>query len=120
MRRLRALLLLKVRGATVIGMGERGLYSRILAPFRGSEFFFASRTDERSAAPGQLSLRRALDIYGDRRESLRADRVFAVAGNRVGDSLSPSIHNELFRKKGVSAAYTIASIELGSGRIGRP
>ncbi|HEV8660702.1 MAG TPA: type I 3-dehydroquinate dehydratase [Thermoanaerobaculia bacterium] len=96
---------------TTIGLGERGLYSRILAPFRGSELVFVSRSDDRSAAPGQLSLHRALEIYGERRDSLRADRVFAVVGNPAGHSLSPSIHNELFRRKGVAAAYTIASIE---------
>jgi shikimate dehydrogenase/3-dehydroquinate dehydratase type I len=103
--------LLRLVPATVIGMGERGLYSRILAPFKGSPLFFANRSDDRSAAPGMLSLRRALEIYGDRRDALRAERVFAVAGNPAGHSLSPSIHNKLFREKGVPAAYTIASIE---------
>ncbi len=96
--------------ATVIGMGERGLYSRILAPFKGSEFMYVSRTEERSAAPGQVALHQALEIYGTDRDNLRADRVFAVAGNPAGHSLSPSIHNELFRQKRVHAGYTIASI----------
>ena len=96
---------------SVIGMHERGLYSRILAPFRGSELQFVSRTEETSAAPGQLWLRKALDIYGDRRESLRAERVFALAGNPAGHSLGPTIHNPLFRTKNVAAAYTIASME---------
>ncbi|HEY6893697.1 MAG TPA: type I 3-dehydroquinate dehydratase [Rhodanobacteraceae bacterium] len=88
---------------TIIGMGERGLYSRILAPFFGSELFFAG-----NAAPGQLSLDRAIPIYGDRQVS-RPEKIFAIAGNPAGHSLSPSIHNPLFRKAGVSAAYTIAS-----------
>lgn len=96
--------------ATVIGMGERGLYSRILAPFKGSELQFVSRTEERSAAPGQLSIHHALEIYGNDRDSLRAERVFAVVGNPAGHSRSPMIHNELFRKKKASAAYTIASV----------
>jgi len=88
---------------TLIGMGERGLYSRILAPFFGSELFFAG-----SAAPGQLSLDRAIPIYGDRRVS-KPEKIFAIAGNPAGHSLSPSIHNPLFREARVSAAYTIAS-----------
>ena len=92
-------------GLTLIGMGERGLYSRILAPFFGSELFFAG-----NAAPGQLSLERALAIYGDRRVS-RPEKIFAIAGNPAGHSLSPSIHNPLFRNRGLSAAYTIASFE---------
>jgi len=113
------------KGTSVIAMGERGLYSRILAPFLGSELAFAG-----NAAPGQLSLERAFAIYGENRElcgpdipvwpsrsSGRPDRnvwpthVFAIAGNPAGHSLSPSIHNPLFREKGVDAAYTIASFE---------
>jgi len=94
------------RGITVIGMGERGLYSRILAPFIGSEFAFAG-----NAAPGQITLERALAIYGSDRASLKAEHVFAIAGNPSGHSLSPTIHNPLFRERGVSAAYTIASFE---------
>ncbi|HSP33078.1 MAG TPA: type I 3-dehydroquinate dehydratase [Thermoanaerobaculia bacterium] len=96
---------------SMIGMGERGLYSRILAPFRGSQLQFVFPTDGRSAAPGQLSLENALAIYGDRREDLRAEKVFAVVGNPAGHSIGPTIHNRFFREKRVPAAYTIASIE---------
>ena len=92
-------------GMTMIGMGERGLYSRILAPFFGSELFFAG-----NAAPGQLSLDRAQAIYGDRKIR-RPEKIFAIAGNPAGQSMSPSTHNPLFRNKGVSGAYTIASFE---------
>jgi 3-dehydroquinate dehydratase type I len=99
--------LLSLLPGTVIGMGERGLYSRILAPFLGAELTFVAATNV--AAPGQLTLERALDIYG--RRPVHAERVFAVAGNPAGHSLSPSIHNRLFREKGVPAAYTIASFE---------
>jgi 3-dehydroquinate dehydratase type I len=102
--------LLALLPGTVIGMGERGLYSRILAPFKGAELtFVAAPFGATVAAPGQLTLQRALDIYG--RGPLRADKVFAVVGNPAGHSLSPSIHNRLFRLKGVPAAYTIASVE---------
>lgn len=99
--------LLSLLPGTVIGMGERGLYSRILAPFLGSELAFVAASN--IAAPGQLTLERALEIYG--RGPLHAERVFAVVGNPAGHSLSPSIHNRLFREKGVPAAYTIASVE---------
>jgi shikimate 5-dehydrogenase/3-dehydroquinate dehydratase len=92
---------------TIIGMSERGLYSRVLAPFRGSAFAFVAGSN--IAAPGQLTLARALDLYS--REPQRADRVFAVLGNPAGHSLSPSIHNRLFREKRVPAVYTIASFE---------
>ncbi len=92
-------------GMTIIGMGERGLYSRILAPFFGSELFFAG-----DAAPGQLPLDRALAIYGDRRLP-KPEKIFAIAGDPAGNSLSPTIHNPLFRKHRLAGAYTIASFE---------
>ena len=92
---------------SVIGMGERGLYTRVLAPFRGSELAFVAASNV--AAPAQLTHERALQIYGERPQ--RAEHVFAVAGNPAGHSLSPVIHNRLFREKGVPAAYTIASFE---------
>jgi len=90
---------------TIIGMGERGLYSRILAPFRGSELVFVAASN--IAAPGMLTHERALGIYGVE----WADKVFAIVGNPAGHSLSPMIHNRRFREKTVPAAYTIASIE---------
>jgi 3-dehydroquinate dehydratase/shikimate dehydrogenase len=102
---------LKARpGLTLFGMGERGLYSRILSPFFGSRLTFVTPDEESLAAPGQLALDRALTIYLDRRLP-ENPRVFAIAGNPAGHSLSPSIHNPLFRQRGVAAAYTIASIE---------
>lgn len=97
--------LLALLPGTVIGMGERGLYSRILAPFLGSELVFVAASA--IAAPGQLTLERAREIYWP----VRAEKVFAVVGNPAGHSLSPVIHNRLFREKNVPAAYTIASVE---------
>jgi shikimate 5-dehydrogenase/3-dehydroquinate dehydratase len=94
-------------GMTVIGMGQRGLYSRILAPFFGSDLQFVSVDQGRSAAPGQLTLERALAIYGQERESLHASHIFAIVGNPAAHSGSPAIHNRRFRERGVDAAYTI-------------
>jgi 3-dehydroquinate dehydratase type I len=105
----RVLALLDVPAAgtqlTVMGMSERGLYSRVLAPFRGSALAFVAGPN--IGAPGQLTLSRAVDIYSRHPQS--ANKVFAILGDPAGHSLSPSIHNRLFREKGVAAAYTIAS-----------
>ena len=38
-----------------IGMGELGKISRIVAPFLGAEFTYASLTDDNPTAPGQIS-----------------------------------------------------------------
>ena len=93
---------------SVIGMGERGLYTRVLAPFRGGSLAFVAGGPV--AAPSQLTLDRALQIYGSERASLRAERVFAVVGDPAGHSMSPAIHNARFREKRAAAAYTIASV----------
>lgn len=106
-----SLLALQREGDTVIGMGERGAYTRILAPFRGAELAFVAVDAARRAAPGQLTLDEALLIYGLNRADLRAEKVFAVAGNPASHSRSPLIHNPLFRERGLAAAYTIASAE---------
>jgi 3-dehydroquinate dehydratase len=87
-------------GMTLIGMGARGLYSRILAPFLGSELAFVG-----SAAPGQFGLQRALEIYGE--APPRPEHIFAIAGNPAAHSGSPAIHNRRFRERGVAAAFTI-------------
>ncbi|HJW96527.1 MAG TPA: type I 3-dehydroquinate dehydratase [Thermoanaerobaculia bacterium] len=102
-------LLEHAKDITVIGMGEHGLFSRILAPFLGSKLTFVAATN--SAAPGQLTLGNALAIYGEMRDALYAKHIFAIAGNPAGHSLSPTIHNPLFRQHGIDAAYTIASFE---------
>jgi 3-dehydroquinate dehydratase type I len=102
-------LLEHAKDITVIGMGEHGLFSRILAPFLGSKLTFVAATN--SAAPGQLTLGKALAIYGEHRYALYTKHIFAIAGNPAGHSLSPTIHNPLFRHHGIDAAYTIASFE---------
>jgi 3-dehydroquinate dehydratase/shikimate dehydrogenase len=94
-------------GTTIIGMGGRGLYSRILAPFLGSEFQFVSVDETRSAAPGQLTLQQALAIYGPNRKALRADKIFTIVGNPASHSGSPAIHNAIFRERRIAAAYSI-------------
>jgi 3-dehydroquinate dehydratase len=95
------------KNLSVIGMGARGLYARILAPFFGSQLQFVSLDEARSAAPGQLTLAQALAIYGSERQTLRAEKIFAIVGNRAAHSGSPAIHNAIFRQRHVSAAYAI-------------
>ncbi|HEV2718675.1 MAG TPA: type I 3-dehydroquinate dehydratase [Thermoanaerobaculia bacterium] len=101
-----ARLLAAIDNNTVIGMGERGLYARIAAPFFGSELQFVALDDAHVAAPGQLTLADALTIYG---ADPRADKLFAIVGDPAGHSRSPMIHNPIFREQGIAAAYTIAS-----------
>jgi len=94
-------------GVTVIGMGGQGLYARILTPFFGSELQFVAPGSDRTAAPGQLVLSQAQAIYGDGQRLPVPRHLFTLVGNPAAHSLSPSIHNPLFRERGAAAAYAI-------------
>lgn len=85
-----------------IAMGEEGILSRVLGPRAGATFTFASFGDGTETAPGQVAARTLLDLY--RLEQLdQATRVFGVAGNPIGHSLSPLMHNTAFRRESVNA-----------------
>ncbi len=91
-------------GSHVVGiaMGEEGLISRVLGPRAGAAFTFASAGEGVETAPGQISARALLDVY--RIDQLDpATRIFGVAGNPIGHSLSPIMHNTAFRRENVNA-----------------
>jgi len=85
-----------------LAMGEEGLISRVLSPRAGAAFTFASAADGAETASGQVAARTLLDVY--RLEQLdQATRIFAVAGNPIGHSLSPVMHLAAFRRENVNA-----------------
>lgn len=92
---------------TIIGMGARGLYSRILAPLFGSEILFVARDENGVAAPGQLTLARAASIFGNPPRFERPRVLFALVGNPAVHTLSPAIHNQRFYASEIAAAYSI-------------
>jgi 3-dehydroquinate dehydratase/shikimate dehydrogenase len=93
---------------TLFGMGVAGLYSRTLAPFFGARLVFAS-PGETPAAPGQFPVEIAARIYGPNRKLGMPEALFAVVGNPAAHSLSPAVHNAIFREGCIPAAY--ATIE---------
>lgn len=93
---------------TMIGMGSRGLYSRILAPFFGSDLVFLAADEASLAAPGQLTIKKAQSIYGGKPPAVNS--LFAVVGNPVGHSMSPEIHNPVFRQLEIDAAYSMIEV----------
>lgn len=85
-----------------IAMGEEGLVSRVLGPRAGAAFTFAASGEGAETAPGQATAHTLNEVY--RMEQLdQATRIFGVAGNPIGHSLSPLMHNTAFRRESVNA-----------------
>lgn len=47
----------------ILGMGSRGRITRVMAPYLGAEFTFASAGEEVATAPGQLGVEQLSDIF---------------------------------------------------------
>ena len=92
--------------AAVLGlcMGDAGIISRVLGLRAGSAFTFAAATAGEETGPGQIAARTLVETY--RIEELdAATKVYGVAGNPVGKSLSPIMMNTAFRRETVNAVY---------------
>jgi 3-dehydroquinate dehydratase/shikimate dehydrogenase len=100
--------LLEDRGDDVstvgVCMGEQGIISRILNVRFGSLFTFASAQPGEETAPGQIAARVLRDIY--RVDMIdAATKVYGVAGDPIGQSLSPQMMNTAFRRENINAVY---------------
>ena len=92
--------------AAVVGicMGDAGVISRVLGLRAGSAFTFAAATPGEETGPGQIAARTLIETY--RIEELdAATRIYGVAGDPVGKSLSPLMMNTAFRRETVNAVY---------------
>ena len=87
----------------VIGMGEYGVPTRLLAAKLGAWLTFTS-TGARSAAPGHLDPATMQRRY--RFDGIRASTpVYGLIGNPVAHSRSPEIHNRGLAAAGLAAVY---------------
>jgi 3-dehydroquinate dehydratase/shikimate dehydrogenase len=86
--------------AVVIGMGEAGLPSRLLATRFGSKWTYAGN----GVAPGQLPGCRMVDEFRFRAVGPRT-RLFGVVSAHAMHSISPVMHNAAFAAAGIDAAY---------------
>jgi 3-dehydroquinate dehydratase/shikimate dehydrogenase len=86
--------------SVVIGMGDAGIASRVLAGRFGSRWTYAGS----GVAPGQMPAGQLLHEFRFRR--VRPDAaVYGVLGRPVARSLSPAMHNAGFAALGLNAAY---------------
>ena len=85
-------------------MGEQGLISRVLGVRAGSVFTFASAVAGEETAPGQVTAQELRNVYRIEQVDV-ATRVYGVAGDPIGHSLSPASMNAAFRRENVNAVY---------------
>ncbi len=87
----------------VLGMGDVGFPTRVLAGRLGSAWCYASPTNE-AVAPGQVTPETLEETYRFRSVT-PATAVYGVIGNPVLHSRSPMIHNRGFDAAGIDAVY---------------
>jgi 3-dehydroquinate dehydratase/shikimate dehydrogenase len=87
-----------------MGMGDIGVPTRILCGRFGSPVTYATFSQERALAPGQLSFEQMTQVY--RYDQINADtEVYGVVADPIGHSLSPLIHNAAFAHLGLNKVY---------------
>ena len=87
-----------------IAMGEYGLITRILGPSRGAFLTYAALEDDKTTAPGQVSVKDLREVY--RIEKInRESQVMGLVGQPVAHSVSPHLHNSAFETLGLNAVY---------------
>lgn len=87
-----------------LGMGDLGMPSRLLGAKYGAPFTYAAFNKERGIAPGLPSFEELHRLYYY--DGINADtQVFGVVGDPVAHSLSPLVHNMVFRQLKINAVY---------------
>ena len=89
-----------VGDAVVIGMGEAGVPTRLLAAHYGSKWTYAGR----GVAPGQIPAETMADDFHFFRIGPET-RIFGVVSTNAMHSLSPVMHNAAFEAAGIDAVY---------------
>jgi 3-dehydroquinate dehydratase/shikimate dehydrogenase len=89
-----------VGDAIVIGMGEAGVPSRLLASHYGSRWTYAGN----GIAPGQIPAETLADDFHFFRVGPET-RIFGVVSTNAMHSLSPVMHNAAFEEAGIDAVY---------------
>jgi 3-dehydroquinate dehydratase / shikimate dehydrogenase len=84
----------------LIGLGPRGVPSRVLASRFGSAWTYAGR----EAGTGQLTPEELLDVYRFRRLGPRT-AIYGLTGHPIDRSLSPLLHNAGFEAAELDAVY---------------
>jgi 3-dehydroquinate dehydratase/shikimate dehydrogenase len=90
----------RTSGLVLIGMGERGLATRVLAGRFGSRWTYAGSLE----SVGQATAAELLTRYAFRSIDDGTD-LYGIVGSPVSHSVSPAMHNAAFRAAHVDAVY---------------
>ncbi|MEM1070621.1 MAG: shikimate dehydrogenase [Planctomycetota bacterium] len=103
---LRMMELVKNAKVPTIGicMGDTGVVTRLLANRLGSPFTYATFSQGKRMAPGQLDWKEMRDMYRYA-EIDESTELFGVVADPVAHSYSPLIHNRAFEHDKINARY---------------
>ena len=87
-----------------ICMGELGMVTRILGERVGSPFTYATFSQEKTLAPGQLNWKEMNELYRYKDIDNQTE-LFGVIADPVAHSYSPLIHNTAFYAADLNARY---------------
>jgi len=89
---------------TAFCMGEMGLISRVLCGRSGAPMTYATFSEDRQMAPGQLSYTQMKEdfLYDS---ITRETQILGVIADPVAHSLSPVVHNACIREEGLDMIY---------------
>ncbi|MFP4407970.1 MAG: type I 3-dehydroquinate dehydratase [Spirochaetaceae bacterium] len=101
------------RERVLLGMGTYGVPSRLLPSRFHAAWTYCSAPDPGTTpgAPGHLSPRELIERFAHR-EAEAGEPLFAILGDPVLHSGSPSYHNRRFREKGAPGAYIAFPADL--------
>ena len=94
----------------VLGMGEAGQTSRLLAAKFGSFLTFGALRSGAESAPGQPTLAQLRELYRVPSQS-SSTKVMGVIGNPIAQSKSPALHNPALAEAGAEAVYVPFLVE---------
>ena len=95
---------------SAICMGEKGEFARVLGPVCGNVIDYASTTDERKTAPGQLSAHDLIHIYHYHTLNPKT-ALYGLIGNPVEHSRGHLYHNSIFANRHFNAVYVKMIVE---------
>ncbi|MDR2509967.1 MAG: type I 3-dehydroquinate dehydratase [Spirochaetaceae bacterium] len=98
---------IKNHDAIILGMGDMGQCTRILAPrFGGYLSYTSPGTDDRTsgAAPGQLNPVELCNVYRFREMNVNT-QIYGITGYPLTTTASPEFHNKVYMREKLNAVY---------------